>query len=129
MNLRFLTKILRSRYLDTQAVLCEPLSRLYAFGTVEDRYLQSLIDIANDYYHATPIEQKEIAKDKARGYLNHIRLWSRILASNLSNTKDSVFAMSKQTENVRRQIRAQLRILQITIRGLESAMETDKDDK
>jgi len=127
MNLRSLTHLLRGRYLDTQAVLYEPVSRLYAFGTIEDHYLQLLLDAANEYKNANSEEQKHLAFQKAKQYITHTRIWSEILATNMENSKASVFNMTKQMKDIKTQIKSQLSTLKYTLEGFKDTLDTNQD--
>ena len=127
LDLRRLTRALRSSYLDVQASVYPVVNDILAFGETHILYLSNALEDAKKYQTATTDEQRTLAIETAKQFVEHAQFWALFVPPSVHSGKETINVMTKQLHDVREQLEAQLELLRDKLQGLEATLEMQND--
>ncbi|CAN0428038.1 unnamed protein product [Pylaiella littoralis] len=128
LNLRILTSSLKDRYLRTQTVLYPVVEKIRTFTSVHASYLDYLQTEA-DKYSATNPPTDEDAIAQANIYIAHVSYWSNIIDDAITGVAGTVNVMAEDGQDVKRQLKIQLSVIEQELVKLEIVLADYKTEK
>ncbi|KAI1496683.1 hypothetical protein F5X99DRAFT_424351 [Biscogniauxia marginata] len=127
LDLQVLTKTLKSRYLDTQMALYPVVNKISAFARTHDTYLDLLLKAADQWANAPDDQQAADAIAAGNGFVDHAKVWAKIMDTAIRGTKDTVNIMTDQLHDVKSQLTIQLQVLRDKLVGLKNILKAQEE--
>ena len=127
LDMRYLTQVLRSRYIDTQTAIYPIVNQIQSFAKTHKSFLGLLKDDSDQFNAAGNGQQKQqIALNAGKLVVTHASAWAQILKTTTSTTAATVQVMSQELAGVQTQLGDQLENLKTKLAGLQHQLDGDE---
>ena len=129
LDLRRLTRSLRSKYLSVQASVYPVVNDILAFGETHYMYLEIVMEATKQYQAAgTDKEKQAIAIETAEFFIEHAEFWAMFVQPSVSSSKVTVNIMAKELKDVRQDIELQVENLRVKLEGLQATLKAQEEE-
>ena len=82
---------------------------------------------ANDWAEADTDQKQAQAVGEGKKFVNHAKVWAKILNTSILGTKETVNIMTAQLQDVKGQLETQLQLLRDKLRALQNTLAVQKE--
>ncbi|TFK60537.1 hypothetical protein BDN72DRAFT_904873 [Pluteus cervinus] len=127
LDMRLLTRTLKSRYLDVQTAVYPVVEKIKGFCTTHEVFLDNVAQAAQDYANADADEKRTLAINNAKSFVTHSKTWGGIVSKSIKSCQQSVTVMTAQLHDVRVQLEAQLKLLYMKLTMLQATLKSQEE--